>query len=988
MLDRRSMKISLALAGLITPQIVTAQDIAASAPAPVELQDGAGQAETQPAAGNDIIVTGSRISRRDFEAVSPITSLSGDALETSGAVTIEAALNQLPQFAASAGSASNLNNRSGQASANLRGLGPQRTLVLIDGRRVQPANSDGSADLNSIPDALIENVEVITGGASSTYGSDAVAGVVNFKLKRRFSGVQLDTQLGLTSRGDGGSQNVKFVAGTNFDDDRGNIVVALNYAHRSSIGNDRRKFFEFSGQTTSFPQGTLKVDAGNLPTQAAVDTIFAQYGVAPGMAPRNREFGFNTDGTLFIGNPAINYRDPPLNSFVDENGVLRNAGGREYLLRTPLTRYGAFVRANYDITDSINIYADLNITHYRSSVQASAAVLGGTGQADVLVPLSNPFVPADLLELAASRPNPNAPLSITRRLGEVGLKIVDFDYDIYQLTIGARGDLGLGDWTWDVYGSKGRTRLDTLEDAPQLSAITTLLNAPDGGNSLCAGGMNPFGLTALSSQCLDYIVRSTKVLTVVEQQVAEANFQGGVLDLPAGQLRVAVGAAYRRNSYDYRPDQLFIDKDIVGRDATSPSGGKDRVFEIYAEALVPLLHDLPLIEQLDLTAGYRYSNYGSVGSIHTYKGDLDWRLTDSLRVRGGYSRAIRAPSVGEQYAGSSEVRFTFPGNSSVGYGDPCDVRAAPRLGPDAAQVAALCLAQGIPAAANPFFQNQNARLIAVTSGNPDLDEEVTDTVSAGIVWRPRLSSPLFSRLSMSIDYYKIDVRDAIGSVTTQVALNKCFNLDGSNSSYDPDDFYCSLVERSPTTGNIDSVLNPSLNLGGFRTSGVDAQIDWSFGLGAIGLDDDMGSLHLTGVVNYLDKFEISTAPEVPFIDYAGTNGNSQIDPLSLAKPKWKVMGSAGYTLGKFQTTLRYRFIDAQDNAVNAGTAGTIRGVGAVSYFDLDFRLDVSDRLEFRGGIVNLTDRQPPQFGPQLGITDVTTYDLEGRRFYFGIKADF
>lgn len=988
MLDRRSIRCALAVAGLITPQIAMAQQgpLADETQVPAVPQDD--DAEASQGGRGDIIVTGSRIARRDFEATSPITTLNARSLETSGGVTVETALNQLPQFAASAGSASNITNRSGQASANLRGLGPQRTLVLVDGRRTQPANPDGSADLNAIPDALIENVEVITGGASSTYGSDAVGGVVNFKLKRRFTGVQLDSQLGLTSRGDGGSQNIKFIAGANLDDDRGNIVIALNYSHRDGIGNNQREFFKFSGVTTSFPQGTLKVDGSNLPTQTAVNTIFARYGVAPGTAPRNREFGFNTDGTLFIGNPAINYRDPPLHTFVDDGKVLRYSGGRDYLLRTPLTRYGGFLRANYDVTDDINVYADLNVTQYSASTQVASAVLGGTGQADVLVPLSNPFIPADLRELAASRADPDAPLSITRRLSETGLKIVDFNYEIYQATIGARGNLGVGDWTWDVYGSKGRTELETRENAPQLSSITTLLNAPGGGTGVCTGGFDAFGLTTLSPQCLDFIMRPTRNVTVVEQDSVEANFQGGLFDLPAGGVRIATGAAYRRNTFKFQPDEVFVVKDIVGRDATSPSAGSDEVGEVYLEALVPLLHDLPLIRQLELNAGYRYSNYRSVGGVHTYKADLDWQVFESVRIRGGYSRAIRAPSVGELFSGRSEVRFTFPGASNVGYGDPCDVRATTRTGANGAQVAALCQAQGIPAAANAFFQNQNARLIASTSGNPDLNEEVTDTISAGIVWRPRFSSPLFSRLSLSVDYYRINVKDAIGSVTTQLALNKCFNLDGSNPSYSQDNYYCSLITRSPTTGGIDSVENPALNLGGFRTSGIDAQIDWKFGLDAIGLKDDWGSLQFTGVVNYLEKFEISTEANAPFIDYAGTNGNSQIDPLSLSKPKWKLTSSVSYSVGSFQTTLRYRFIDAQDNAVNAGTSGTVPGVKAVSYLDLDFRVDVNDRFQFRGGVVNLTDVPPPQFGPQRSITDVTTYDVEGRRFYIGVRTSF
>lgn len=982
-MQRRLFKISLACFGLVTPTMLHAQDAGAEAIANSETA-GAASAVT---GSQDIIVTGSRIARRDFDAVSPITTIGQETLQASGAVTIEASLNQLPQFAASAGSASNIFGRNGQASANLRGLGPQRTLVLVDGRRVQPANPDGSADLNAIPDALIEQVEVITGGASSTYGSDAVGGVVNFRLKRNFSGLQLDGQLGTTARFDGGTQSLKGIGGLNFADGRGNVVVALNYAKRDGIDMSKRSFFDLYAGTTSFPQGTMKVEANNLPTQAAVNAIFGRYGFAAGAVPRNRGFGFNTDGSLFVFSPAINYRDSTEKAFVNAAGGLNYAGGQDYLIRTPLERWGVFTQATFDITDAISVYGNFNYTDYTATTRVSPAVLGGTGAADVLVPVTNPFISPDLAELLASRPNPTAPISIARRLAETGQKYNDNHYKVFQGVLGLKGRFG-GDWTWDVYASHGKTRLLVSEDTPVLTPVTTLAQASDGGRSICAGGFDPFGLSTLSDECLDYVMRTTRSRTSVSQSVAEANFQGGLFELPAGQVRVAFGAAWRKNRFDFSPDPLLVAKEVIGRDRTSGSGGSDEVYEAYAEILIPLLHDLPLIQQLDLNAGYRYSHYNSVGGVHTYKGDVDWRMTDSLRLRGGYSRAIRAPSVGEQFAGRAEVRASFPGSAVVGYGDPCDVRADVRKGAAAEQVAALCVAQGVPESIIDSYQNINARLIAITTGNPNLREETSDTVSAGAVWRPNFSSPLLSKFSLSVDYYRIAVKDAIGSVTTQVALNKCFNFDGSNPTYSPTDFYCRLVDRSSLNGLIDSVDNPALNLGGFRTSGIDVQLDWRFGLDAIGLGAKAGELHLNTIVNYLDKFEISTLPGAPYINYAGTNGNSQIDPLSLSKPRWKLTGALGYSVGAFQITGRYRYIDAQDNAVNAGTAGTIRGVEAVSYFDLDTKVTVNDGLEFRAGIINLFDRQPPQFGQEIGTTDVTTYDVEGRRFYLAARMTF
>lgn len=258
----------------------------------------------------EIVVTGSRITRRDYTAATPITTVSEDVIAAAGAPTLEASLNQLPQVSASAGAQASLISRAGQASINLRGLGQQRTLVLVNGRRMQPSGSDGTVDLNVIPSALIESVEVITGGASATYGSDAVAGVVNLKLKRNFTGVQLDLSAGQTEEGDGASQSATLTIGSDFADDRGNAYLSLSYANRDAIRYSDRGYLLGQAFTSNSPGGLITASAANLPTQAAVNAVFAGYGVAPGTVGRTNTLSLNPDGTLFRNAGAVNFRSP------------------------------------------------------------------------------------------------------------------------------------------------------------------------------------------------------------------------------------------------------------------------------------------------------------------------------------------------------------------------------------------------------------------------------------------------------------------------------------------------------------------------------------------------------------------------------------------------------------------------------------------------------------------------------------------------------
>ena len=698
---------STALVALMWSTAAVAQDAAQAAP----------QAEAEAAAAddgaNDIVVTGSRIARPNNSSESPIVSVSGGSIENVGGTSVESILNRLPQTVATFGASSSENSRGGQESVNLRGLGPQRTLTLINGRRLVPANPDGSADVSIIPTALIDNIEIITGGASATYGSDAIAGVANFRLKDDFEGVEADVQTGITTRGDGASTKFSLTAGTNFAGGRGNVVVSASYVDRDRVMAGDRDVTRIARLTQTFPMGTFAPSATNLPTQAAMDAVFAQYGVAPGTVSRSTNLGLNRNGSLFTFNGSVlNYIDP--GNLASDISVVRQGNSLFYnnsiytTLVLPLKQYNVFARAHYDVSDKVTLYAEGLYSHYKATTySAPSAAASNQNNAALIIPVTNPFISNDLRTLLASRPDPTATFNVNMRLDDLGARRTTSTYDNYQVTVGVKGTDLIKDWSWDIYASYGRSHRDQLQIGGQSrSRVQNLLQAPDGGTSLCAGGYNPFGRNPLSPACIAYIQEIGDALstTVYDQRIVEASLQGGLFELPYGELRFAAGASYRRDTLDFQPDAKLMATDLVGFAYALPLAGDFDVWEGFGELLVPVLKDVPFFQDLSLSLGYRYSDHSASGTAHTYKISGEWEPFTSVRFRGGYQRAIRSPSLGELFSPPGLTGIAIGSPTSAGLGDPCDVRSSFRTGANAAQVRQLCIATGVPQSVVDSYQ--------------------------------------------------------------------------------------------------------------------------------------------------------------------------------------------------------------------------------------------------------------------------------------------
>lgn len=950
----------------------------------------------------ELVITGSRIARQDYVSESPIVTVGQDQIVATGMVTVENVLNQLPQFTASNGAGTNTTNfvtTPGQAYANLRGLGPTRTLVLIDGRRAVVGNPNAVVDLNTVPTFLVENIETITGGASAVYGSDAIAGVVNFKLKRNFEGLQVDAQFGLTDNDDAGQQSLSVGWGKTFD--RGAIAIAGSYDRREGLVASDRDWaaIGYSVLNTGLvPSGAATIPdgrfdptsnaggAGNLPSQAAINAVFAGYGIA-GTIPRNSNISFNADGTLFTTAPVRNYRGVITPGFDPANYTFNSADYR--YLNLPLERYSLFASGRYELDAGVEAYGTFSYTTYDVSRQLGPASAsdGAPPGPDIVVPVTNPFIPADLRTLLASRADPNAAFYPRRAFTEVGGRLSDNTYETFQLVAGLRGDLGIKDWKWDVYGAYGEMN-HTEDQSGNVSraAMRQLTFAPDGGVALC-GGFNIFGAGKISPGCAAFIARDVSNDTSIEQKVLEGFITGSLFDLWAGPVKFSLGGQYREDTFDYNPDDQLEGPDLVGFNPAVPTRGEIRSKELYAELLVPLLADAPLAHSLDLTLGGRIADYNTVGTTNAYKADLTWRPVPDLLVRGGYQRAVRAPNIAELFSPQS-LGFSSIGTPGLATtaGDPCDIRSSYRNGASAAAVRTLCLAQGLPTAIVDSFQQSSTQVEILGGGNPGLSEEKSDSFTAGFVWSPKFDLPLLRRFNLAVDWYRIELEDVVGSLTVPTITGSCFNSDGSNPTFDPSNFYCQQFTRLGN-GNITGVLVASVNLAAWKTSGVDAQVDWGFELSDLGLPENAGSFDINLVVSHLDTFKKQARPGAAFVENGGTIGN---ELSGGAYPEWKSVLSATHRVGGLRTTFRWRHIDAMTDFRNVPVfSPTAVNPGDYNVYDALIAYSFDERVTLRLGVNNIADKDPPLFTSYSNSnTDPSTYDTLGRRWFVGINAKF
>jgi iron complex outermembrane recepter protein len=690
------------------------------------LAGGAGAAYAQDSGLEEITVTGSRIVRRDLDAASPIMTIDTDRLENSSTLSIESVLNQMPQFVPDNTQFDSVGVASGAvtpgiASVNLRGIGSNRTLVLVDGRRAQPANASLVVDLNTIPSAAIERVETITGGASAAYGADALAGVVNFVLRDDFEGVEMDVQTSATAEGDGEETRFTSLLGVNSGDGRGNVMLGVEWYNREEVMQRDREFYrkgweDQTNQTggflnaTGFSPGQVTVNTSNLTinqsvlpvnraSQAAVNALFAPYGIAPGTVNNQVEIYFQPDGRPFTLS-GLNYTGPIMSYDTNGDGfsgVHRQPNGSlqqvnvEGFASTPAERRALFGRATFDMNDRLTAFAQANYANSKVVTRGGYPPAITVWQAAVPNDGQRPLPPGlqALLDSRTYDPDGAAgPLPVTSgaALPWNIFRGIDFmgtpyqpttETDAYQLMVGVEGTFANRDWTWDAYVSNGET--DTLifyDNLVSLQRYQFLVAQPNWGQGNFIRGRNydvscPTGLPMFTAadpapSCIEAINSKTRPIQQLSQNIVEANLQGKIADMRSGELRFAAGIANRENKFRYEPgginDNVSIIEQPMNLFVSNNTSGQTEVSELYGELL------LPATERLNLELGYRYSDYKRSGGVDTWKTLVDWSATDFMRVRGGYQVATREPNTEELFAGA---RLNTVGDFV--FGDPCQV---------------------------------------------------------------------------------------------------------------------------------------------------------------------------------------------------------------------------------------------------------------------------------------------------------------------------
>jgi outer membrane receptor protein involved in Fe transport len=974
--------------------------VMAAAAGAVTLLVWSGDAPAQDGDLEDILVTGSRIARPDFDAPSPLVSLPAAAFEQTAAVSVERTLNTLPQFAASATGTTNDPANDGQANVSLRGIGVAQTLVLLDGRRLMPADGRGSPDLNVLPPALISSVEVVTGGASAAYGSDAIAGVVNFKLKDEFQGVQVDGQWSQTGQGDGQEYTVGLTAGTSFIDGRGSLMGYVGYTERDQVNQGDRRFSRYPlqyfpdekngiGPRNAFiASGSTIVEAGDsvlFSNPAVFSRVFASYGYDPGTVPYQALLGVNPDGTLFAfgdGTPGsvANVRREQDPALVNDRYYTYNLAPTT-ALQMPLERTSLFVHGTFEFSPEAEGYVQALYSDYSVNRQLAPVDAG-----IMLIPVTNPYIPADLRTLLASRANPAAPFRFFKRITEIGPRVAQNDRELMQVTLGVRGRV-YDDWQYEVYAQLGHNdRTEKQTGNVLISRFEELSFAADGGRSIC-GQFNPFQVGTISPQCADYISVTGSHQATADQTLAEASISGPLLALPAGELRTAFGVFYKDDEFRFKPAEglsaylpevpgvIGARPDLTGFPSAAPRSGSQSNTDLYVEALAPILRDVPGIDSLELGLGYRYSEYSIAGNADSYKAELMYRPFHPVLLRGSIQHAVRAPSIDELYYPQLSNQFVVPRP------DPCSVNSDQRTGKDKASVEALCLAQGLPAALLPTYAFELRRVNGVSGGNPQLEAEQADTYTFGVVLTSPFDHAALRHLQVSLDWYSIDLQDAIGRWDSESAVNRCYDA-AYNPDFQANNIYCTFFTRDTTTGEMFARIIDS-NIGGVDTSGVDLQVDWSMEAGP-------GRLGANFYLTHVKTWKYSD-PSGGTIEYAGTIGGGGV---SRALPEWKSLLSLSYGWRDVQLVARWQFIDAMTDAIyrNDPVYPDFE-VPSRNYLDLGasitFAHGTLEGLTARVGVDNATDTDPPVFPSYTQAnTDPAVYDVLGRRYYLSLAYHF
>jgi iron complex outermembrane receptor protein len=948
-----ALRASVAFAALMTAG-TAAQAQSTLPPADV---NNAPAAETAKAPNNEIVITGSRIRRNPLNQDSPVVYVDKEDIAKTGLSAVADVLQRLP--GASGGLNQKVNNSgnlgnppdgggvgAGSATIDLRYLGANRTLVLVDGLRFVNATAasgiPGTVDLNTIPANMIERIEVLQAGASPLYGSDAIAGVVNIITVAQQDGLRASAQYGQFRQGDGKTYDLQASYGISLP--RTHIVFGASYVNQKPVRSGDRAISQFPN-----PGQTSCTDPVGGCSSAAVNGRF-----------------LGSFGNLTIHN--VPDSTPTLAELVPFTSADRfNFAPFNYLL-TPSERYGGWVSIKQELTDTINLRIKGLYNRRNSQNQAAFEPLfigpdAGNGAGSLFDTLSfdatNPFNPFGFTLESGLNPDgtPNGKTPnysfIARRLVEAGQRTFNQKVDTYSATATLDGKFtmfGGHDWYWDANALFGVNKArQSFTGNVRADRVAQAIGPISGCTAPCVP-LNLFGgLGSITPAMLDWIAFTEHDKSHQHLFDYTANVSGTLTDLPAGPLDIALGYEHRLQSAAFTPDPI-VSAGLGADIPAAPSHGKYHVDEVYGEIRVPIVKGKPGLYSLEANGALRHSKYSISGSATTYTINGDWKPVRDFLVRGSYSTGFRAPTIGELFGGRS--RFDLP------VVDPCsNIPGSPYQA--SATVRANCTANGTPASGS--YAEPPGQLPVITQGNQDLKPEKSRNITFGGVFSPRLSS---GSLSLEADYHDIRVKNAIGAVDPNLTLNNCALLGDAAS--------CALVKRT-ANGFVNEINGTLQNLDSIRTKGIDANFAYRTG------PTQIGKLGFSANASWLLKYVLTASNGFVVLNRKGTERGSP----DQAFPKFKGNATVDWGLGDFAASFTGRYVDAVTE-IDSNT-GLPHKMGSKFYgdFQLNYFLPIMDkRFQLTAGVNNVFNTSPPPcVSCSLNNYDPTTYDIPGQFGY-------
>jgi outer membrane receptor protein involved in Fe transport len=971
-----------------------------------------------------VIITGTRIQAPGIVSSSPITTLGQEEFELTQSVEVERLFRDLP--VALPGDNENVNNgTAGATSVDLRGLGDQRTLVLVDGKRMVPFDTDGEVDISAIPVIMLERIDVVTGGASAVYGSDAMAGAVNFILRDDFEGVEVASRYRFSEQGDGelwGDSEVYSLStllGANLDNGRGNVTLALDFTDRKGTLLGDRDYSEFGVSTANGP------NAGGAPASPdancdAPNATLASTGVGSTTAMPTAidllsgTIQFLNDGT--VGPRCSRFNFSPFN-----------------YLQTPQERFVTMATGRYEINNHFEAYARANFAAINVRQQvAPSGVFGNRFE----IPLQNPFlsdnarttIVNNINTFLAANPlvtfadagvndlnsngvfdvNDSITAPVRRRTLELGTRSTNYDSNNFQFVAGLRGDLW-GDWDYDVYYSHAEAdRTQVNAGYTNVSAFANALNTIDATQCLAPGattpvaGCVPIDLFSTGFGSITPAMAAANSATAILKEdytqnvfsaVAFGPVDGLKLPTAANPVSLSVGAEYREEIGTSTPDECLKEPPtscLGGAGGTrAPIGSSFDVTEFFGEAFVPIVSDMEFAQNLELELGFRAADYSSFGNNETWKAGLNWEVVDGLRFRVMQQRAVRAPNIGELgspvVTGLEDASFDPCSNGNPAFQDGTGTVQASLIASALSanpQLQTLCNSTGVITpliGIVPDIVSSQINTFEGTDPNALPEPETGDTFTIGMTWQ----TPTFGNMTsglVTLDYYEIEITDEIGEFSPQEVLDNCY-IGGDVTE-------CAKINRiGGTLATSGAGVNLfTTNLDYRLAEGVDFSVDTDWDLA------EFGELSVGFFATLQTANESQSSATTPVIDCLGRFGND-CQPT----PELRFNQRTTWRKGPYTASLLWRYfgeVDIQDSQ-RAGTFDAFETIDAQHRFDLSGSWDINDNVTLSANIRNLFDEEPPIVGNgagstarNFGNTFPSAYETLGRLWTVGVKAAF